>query len=497
MVSEEGLNAYGAVTWGQFFIFQGFNEHCGWMHTSSAVDASDLYEEKIISRDGKQYYEYDGTLKPLQQKQVKLLFRENGGTKAQNITTYATHHGPVVGIRNNKWLSLKATGRSLNGLLQSWQRTKAKGLDEFMQIMQLRGNPSTNTMYADREGNIAYWHGNLIPKRDASLDVSTPLDGSTSKTEWQGLHRLEEVVHSLNPKEGFLQNCNSSPFSISGLQTFQKENFPAYMAPEGENFRSLHAIKLLSQQKEITLQDLIRIGYSPYLAAFDTLLPPLFNDYADFSKTGSPEPALNEAIDSLKKWDRNAAASSVATTLAVFWAWTVLSKHDQSAGGAGEADQVKMVSKGIHYTSPAEKIEALNDIVGALQKGFGTWKVPWGELNRFQRLVGSGEPKFDPAKASLPVGLGPSFLGSLPSYETVWQGNRQYGVVGNSFVAAVSFGPKVRAKSISTGGQSFVSGSKHFMDQSARFISGELKDVYFYKEDVLRHAEKTYRPGEE
>ena len=55
VASDEGLNAYGAATWGQFFIYQGFNERCGWMHTSSAVDGIDEYLETIVKK-GDQYY---------------------------------------------------------------------------------------------------------------------------------------------------------------------------------------------------------------------------------------------------------------------------------------------------------------------------------------------------------------------------------------------------------------------------------------------------------
>lgn len=494
LVSEEGLNAYGAVTWGQFFVFQGFNEHCGWMHTSSAVDASDLYEEKLVQKGDSLFYAYDGAVKPVQQKVLTLFFKEGDSRQERRVTTYATHHGPVMGIRNQKWLSLRANNRSLSGLIQSWQRMKATGMASFVKTLQLQGNPSTNTMYADSKGNIAYWHGNYIPRRADSLDTFVPFDGSTSQTEWQGFYKVDSLVQSVNPKEGFLQNCNSSPFSVSGSNSIAKENFPRYMAPEGENFRSLHALQLLTGAKSITLDALIRIGHSSYLSAFDTLLPPLFSAYTMAAQT-EQHPALKEAIDSLQRWDRAAATYSVATTIGIFWAWTVILEQQEKLPVENEADQVKLVSRLIRTATPTERLDALSRVLESLQKGFGTWKLPWGQFNRFQRLKTGGT--FDNNKPSWPVGFGPAYLGSLPSYETVWQGNLQYGVAGNSFVAAVSFGPKLRAKSISTGGQSFDAASKHFTDQAELFCRGELKDVYFYKEDVLRHATKTYHPGEE
>ena len=206
MVSEQGLNAYGAVTWGQFFVYQGFNAHCGWMHTSSYADVADLYEEKIVKRNDSLFYEYDGKLLPVRSKQVVIRYKKDNDLSQRSFTTYSTHHGPVMGSRNGKWLSLKEHNRSLEALMQSWLRTKAKGFDDFKKLMDMRCNNSNNTVFADDKGNIAYWHGNFMPKRDVQFDWSLPVDGTTRATEWMGLHNLDEIVHVYNPAYGWIQN---------------------------------------------------------------------------------------------------------------------------------------------------------------------------------------------------------------------------------------------------------------------------------------------------
>src|SRR5579871_2407339 len=235
MSSEEGLNAYGAVTWGQFFVYQGFNEHCGWMHTSSYTDVSDLYIEKVSRKDGKLYYEYDGGLKPVTEKNITLHYWEDGQLQTKNITAYYTHHGPVMAKRDGKWISVKANNRSMVSLIQSWQRTKTKNFEEYKKTMELLANTSNNTVYADDKGNIAYWHGNFIPKRDSKYNWTKPVDGTISATEWKGLHTLDEIVHVYNPSTGWIQNCNSTPFTVSGIASPKKENYPFYMAPVQEN----------------------------------------------------------------------------------------------------------------------------------------------------------------------------------------------------------------------------------------------------------------------
>jgi len=495
MVSDEGLNAYGAVTWGQFFVFQGFNENCGWMHTSSMADAADLYEEKITRKGDSIFYEYDRELKTVKQKQQVIAYKKNGNNIPRTITAYHTHHGPIVGSRNDKWLSLKEENRSLNGLIQSWQRTKSKDYDEFKKTMELQTNSSTNTMYADTKGNIAYWHGNFIPKRDPAFDWEKPVDGSISATEWQGPHALNEIVHTYNPKQGWVQNCNSTPFSVSGFKTIDENRYRSYMAPDGENFRSLLAIKEIEKENSFTLDKLISLGYNNYLGMFDSILPPLLQAYDALPLSDPGRQSLKEPIEVLRSWDKRSSVSSFATTLAIEWAYHFINstyyevKHDDSH------DQTRVYTSLAKNTDPKRILELLNEVVGGLQQAYGKWQVPWGDINRYQR-VSKGQP-FDDKKPSIPVGMASAFFGSLPAYEAVWQKtNKGYGTAGNSFVAAVEFGEKIKARSVITGGQYFDPASKHFTDQAAMYVEGRFKDVLFYKEDVLKNAERTYKPGE-
>jgi acyl-homoserine-lactone acylase len=198
----KGCNAYGAVTWGQFFIYQGFNAHCGWMHTSSYADVGDVYAEKVVKKDGKWFYEYDGKLKPVTTRALKLNIKQGDKTVARNITGYYTHHGPVIAARDGKWLALKHNNRSYNALLESWLITKANTFEQYKKAMDLLSNTSNNTVYADDKGNIAFWYGNFMPKRDAKINWALPVDGTTPATEWKGLHPLNEIVHIYNPATG-------------------------------------------------------------------------------------------------------------------------------------------------------------------------------------------------------------------------------------------------------------------------------------------------------
>lgn len=499
MVSEEGLNAYGAVTWGQFFVYQGFNEYCGWMHTSANVDVADLYQEKITKQRNVLVYEYDHKSLPVKEKQITLKYKSNDQLLTKNFTGYFTKHGPVMTKRNGQYITVKSYNRALASLIESWQRTKTKGLEDYKKVMDIKANTSNSTVFADNKGNIAYWHGDFVPIRDKTLNWSKPQDGTTSKTEWQGLHPVDEIVHVYNPKTGWIQNCNSTPFSVSGLSSPHREDYPAYMAPDGENFRAINAARLLSNGNNFTLDKIIAAGYDTYLTAFEVLIPALINAYDKSTKSTDTQFAqLAEPIGVLRSWDYRTSESSVATTLAIEWAQLLTPDVRKVYIDEGESDQVTQTKEFAANAGIAELLQPLAKAVSALTDKFGNWQIPWGDINRYQRISGDINQQFDDSKPSLPVSFASSLWGMLPSYNSSYYPGtkKRYGVGGNSFLCAVEFGKKVVAKSLLAGGESSHPASKHFDDQLEMYTKGRFKDVLFYKEDVLKHAEQTYHPGE-
>lgn len=500
MVSDEGLNAYGAVTWGQFFVYQGFNEHCGWMHTSSYADISDAYIEKISTKNNQLYYLYNHSEKPVLHKKIILHYRVENTIKTKTIDALYTGHGPIMAKRNGEFLSVKSHNRDMKGLIQSWERTKAKSFAEYKKVMDLLANTSNNTVYADAEGNIAYWHGNFIPKRNPEYDWSKPVDGTTSATEWKGLHTVNESVHIYNPPNGWIENCNSTPFTVAGKFSPKKENYPSYMAPDGQNFRGINAIRILGQEKSYTLDKVIAKGYDTYLAAFEVLVPALINAFEkNISKDDSLYTQLIEPINILKDWDYRCGENSIATTLAVEWGERLLPAiFNTKVADDEEDDQVTKTKQFAVMAAPQELLQPLKATIKSLENKFGNWKIEWGSINRFQRISGDIDQQYNDDSISLPVGFASSTWGMLPSYSSrTFPGTqKRYGVNGNSFICAVEFGKKIKAKSLLAGGESGNPNSVHFFDQELMYTQGKFKDVLFYKEDVMKHVERSYHPGE-
>ena len=491
MNSEEGLNVYGAVTWGQMFIYQGFNEHCGWMHTSSYADVADVYEEKIKKVKSGWVYTYDKEEKNVVKRNISLNYNEAGKIKSKTFLTYKTIHGPVMGSNNGKWLSLQENNRSLNALMECWVRTKATNLKAYQKALSLLANNSNNTVFADGEGNIAYWHGNFMPKRNTSYDYSLPVDGSIKSTNWQGVHALNEIVQSINPINGWLQNCNATPFTVAGLHSPKANLYPVYMAPDGENGRGITAVKLLEQVDKINLDDLIHLGYNKHMSAFDVLLPP----FLAYTKTITLNEREKKAIDYLSNWNHDGDTASVATSIAIEWA-TEWSKEIPAALTEETSTQVwKKYERMVEAVPNEKKLQLLNKVLAQLEKMYGSWEITWGSINRYQR-VNPGE-KWSDALPSIAVAQASSKWGTLPAFESkrLEQTNKRYGYSGNSFIAAVSFGKKLEAKTIITGGQSRFANSTHFIDQAQKYINGDFKTIHFYKEDVLANEVTSYKPG--
>jgi acyl-homoserine-lactone acylase len=496
MTSDAGLNAYGAATWGQFFIYQGWNANAGWMHTSSGVDNVDEFAETIVAGPhGSRSYRYGTQLRPVTTRTVTLSYRKaDGSMGTRSFTTYATHHGPIVREADGKWIAFALMNRPVEALEQSFLRTKATDYASFLKVAQLQANSSNNTLFADSKGEIAYLHPQFVPVRDDRFDYRKPVDGSDPATDWKGLHALETLPHVVSPANGWVMNTNNWPWTAAGADSPKAADFPRYMDEEGETPRGEHALRVLNARHDFTPQTLIAAAYDPYLTAFARFVPLLMAAYDRLPAEDPAKAALAEPIKLLRTWDYRWGLDSAPTSLAVFWGEALWSVAAQPAKDAYMSVWDYIAER----TTDAQKLAALSQAAQHLTKDFGSLEVPWGAINRFQRNDGAIVQTFDDAKPSIPVPFTSSQWGSLAAFGAkAYPGtHRYYGTVGNSFVAVVEFGPTVRALAITVGGESGDPASKHFVDEVQRYADCNLRPVYFYPADLTGHTERSYKPGE-
>jgi acyl-homoserine lactone acylase PvdQ len=487
MVSDEGLDAYGAATWGQFFIYQGFNPTCGWMHTSSGVDNIDEFLETVTRRDGRYFYRHGARELPVTTRTITVPSKSDRGMARRTFTVYYTAHGPVVRRAGERWVSVSLMQSPVNTLIQSYSRTKARDMPAFMKIMDLHTNSSNNTIFADAAGNIAYFHSNYIPRRDTSFDWTAPVDGSNPATDYHGVLSISETPNVINPASGWVYNSNNWPWSAGGgggPDSPRREAFPRYVETGTEETpRGYHALRLLTGASDWTTSSLTAAAFDSYLPAFERMLPPLLQAYDGLPAGDSLKSRLAEPIAALRAWDYRWGAASVPTTLAVFWGRELL----HHGGRVDHADAL----------SADALLGALGAATDKLRADFGTWKTPWGDINRFQRLDDQIVSHFDDAQPSIAVPFTASQWGSLAAFASRPYPNTKkwYGTAGNSFVAVVEFGDSVRARAVTAGGESGDPGSAHFRDQAERYVAGNLREVYFYRSQLRGHVEREYHPG--
>jgi acyl-homoserine-lactone acylase len=493
MASEQGLDAYGAVTWGQFFIYQGFNEHAGWMHTSSGVDAVDEYLETVEKKGDKFLYKYGSEERTLTSKQITVPYRTGHGMAEKTFTVYFSRHGPIIREQNGKWVSISLMQKPVEALSQSYIRTKANNYKSFRESLELKANSSNNTIFADSDGDIAYFHGNFIPRRDTRFDFTMPVDGSNPATDWHGLLAVDELPQLFNPKSGWLYNSNNAPWSGAGESSLRKQDYPVYVETGTESARGLHAVRVLKDKKDFTVESLMAAAYDSYLPWFEKPIPALVKAWDDAPSSDPLKAKLADQIALLRTWDYRWGVASVPTSLAVFWG------EDIRRHTAGDARKAGISAEEYIGTqaSPQLLLQSLAAASDKLTVDFGSWKTPWGEINRFQRINGDIVQPFNDAAPSIPVGFTSSLWGSLASFGArPYPGTKKwYGTSGNSFVAVVEFGDKVHAMAVTAGGESGNPSSPHFDDEAKRYSTGDLREVYYYRSDLKGHTQREYHPG--
>lgn len=497
LVSKEGLNSYGAPFFGQFSLFQGFNENLGWMHPVSLSDARDLYAETVEQKDGKYFYKYNGTLRPVDSTEITVPYKKGNEILTKKFMTYHTHHGPVVSILSNKWVTLKTVDASIDLLAMHWEKMKAKNMEQFKASMNRRAMTGSNVVYADDKGNIAYWHGNFVPQKDPSFDWKRPVDGSTDATEWKGTYSLDEIPNYVNPANGWLQNCNSTVLYATGPYDSLMSQKPKYMFPDGQTPRAMNAVRVLDKIRDATMDDIVAAAHDTYLPNAALYIPDLISAYGKITP-GNTE--LAGPVEALKNWDFRTDTSSIATTLAVMWIEKIIELDLAKLQKPYTMEERYSITNGAAVSTKNlakhQLTDALKSVITELNRDFGTWQVSWGSVNRYQRNAAGQAPSDSNKSWALPAT--PGYLGSLNAYVSKKgpKTKSRYGLTGNTFVAVVEFGKELKAKTILTGGSSADPASPHFTDQIDGYINHQYKDIFFYKKDVLANAEKTYHPGE-
>jgi acyl-homoserine-lactone acylase len=475
--SRERLNAYGFAILGTPYIRSGFNQFLGWSHTNNNADTADAFLETFDDPQQPLHYRYGQGYRRAAEWTDEVKVKTEQGIETRRYRFRKTHHGPIVGARDGKPVAARCARFAEGGeLVQRFAMNQARNLAEFKAALQQLALTGSNTLYADRAGNIFYVHGNAIPKRDPQYDWTKPVDGSDVATDWTNYHRFDELPQLLNPPTGWLQNCNSTPFLTTTEGNPRKEDFVAYLAPEPDTPRARSSRRLLAGRDKFSFAEWTRLATDTSVADWPRRADPLMEQWEEVKREDEARAeAIKPALLELKAWDGVVKINSVAATLYILW----LEQHE-----AREERRWKAVW-------------ALEQVVNKLTTDFSRWQVEWGELNRLQRVHTSGDEPFSDARQSWPVVGAPSRVGTIFTYNARAEKGQQrrYGISGNSFLAVVEFGPRLRAQSMLVFGQSADPQSRHHLDQAPLYAQGKFKPVSFTLAEIKANLERAYQPG--
>jgi len=462
--SGEGLDVSGFAILGTPYIRSGRNPYLGWSHTNNYAQTADVYLETFDDPKGPLSYRYGTGYRKAIRWTAQVRVKTVRGIETHAVIFRKTHHGPILGVRSDtQALAVRAAAVEGGIFEQRWAMAKARNLREFQAALDRRALTGSNTIYADGAGNIWYLHGNAIPHRGPKVDPTKTLDGSDPETEWQGLHALAELPQVLNPKSGYLQNCNSTPFLTTAAgDNPVAANYPAYMAPEPDTPRAQRSRAILEGTTRFSFADWTRLALDTKIGIATARVPELLR---------TRDPKLADLQTALEQWDQIGRNDSVATTLFVL---TELRRR-----------------------TVADPIAALAQVKSQLEAAWGTWQVPWGEINRLQRVHTSGtlEPYSD-ARSSVPIPGAPSLTGTIMTFgaREIPGQKRMYGTVGDTYVSVVEFSKHPQALSLLVFGQSSDPASPHFFDQAPLYSTQRFKPSWFTLKEVRQHRERTYRP---
>lgn len=465
--SNEGWNMVGGLFPGSPVILVGHNENLGWSHTVNSPDLIDIYELTINPENPNQYY-FDGKYENFELSEAKIKVKIWGPIKwTFKRKVYRSKHGPVIKNDHGSF-AIRYSGHDEFRYLEQWFRmNKSKNFNDFENALKLMSIPMFNTIYADKKGNIFYVYNALFPERkDGYTWEGDPLSGDTSENLWKNYLPYSDLPKILNPKSGFLQNCNSSPFlATTGNQNPDASFYNKNLGIERfQTNRALRAIEIYGSDTSIDRNEFYKYKYDTKYSEESVLVSNLKRFLSEAETIDSD---INKVLSILKEWNYETDSLAVGVHYAL--------------------DAIKPVYNPDDYIYNYELImKRLTESVKKTNDHFGKFDIRWGEIQRLKR-----------GNKNMPLSGGPDILRAI--YTKGDKGQRK-AIAGDCYFQIVEWSPsgEVSSQSIHQYGSATLdTTSIHYDDQVELFSTNRMKPVWMNIKDIKLNLLNSYSPGGE
>jgi acyl-homoserine-lactone acylase len=490
---------------GMPYIGLGHNENVAWSMTTGGPDTADAYELKLdgdTQNPGR--YLYDGQWKELKKREYKVKVK---GVGKKVIRFYDSHHGPLVAISKGKGYAIRSSYADQVDVLSAWHEFNFakdyRGIEKGLALQQLFPQ---NVMVADNSGNIYYQRTGRVPRRPEGCDCSKPLDGSTLKTEWLGLHPPSDMLQVANPPQGYMQNCNVPPDAMMEDSPFALERTIPYIYADltqqntwgwdsrggWTNSRGASAVKLLKAENRMTVEKAMEIAndIKPYGASrwVEVLIK------AD-EKFGSSHKANKDyiaGIQELKSWNFELAADSKPALKYAYWRMQLTRDigYDRVRKMSHRVDFLREplgeIRKHILLSDDEMKqlITSFSKAMKRLKSNFGTLEKTYGDVFR----VGCGDRSL-PCEGGMAEGSGLTTLRSV-AYGQERPDHTLWAQSGQTSTGIVVLTKPIQSWTCVPFGQSNRHDSPHFCDQCENLFSQrKMKSTWWTSEELAGHIE--------
>lgn len=466
------INISGATFVGIPVVTIGFNDSLGWSHTVNRFSADDVYELTLDSSRTK--YKYDGRWLPLALQKFVVRVRKGSRVVAEPHTVLWSHYGPIIQVKGEKAYAYRSPNLEVSNFLTQYnQMGKATSITAFTAALNMQQLPMFNIAYADKSGNIWYLFNARIPIRPPGYNWNAPVPGNTSKSEWFTVWPISSLPQLLNPKSGYIQNCNDAPWYVNLEQPINRAPFDSYLKVDGVTWRGMESLTILSAERNMTLEKLMVYKYNSLVVLAERVKDELITNLR------AAGDQWKEGADVLQHWDNTTHASSRGAVLFFAW-WEDYSRHVQRPFRItlNRADPTHTPA-GI--SDPATALESFGRAVTSVKQKYGALDVAWGDLHRARR-----------GNLDLPLG-GSDFTLERTSFHIDKDG-REVADGGDAYALAVEFGDSPHAFSVVPYSEASNPKSPYYNNQLQTYADEKFKPVWFSEQDIASHLARQYRP---